>query len=338
MLGPGIDEPLVHNYASGARRWLSADERGSIIAFSDNSGAVTAVNSYDEYGVWGSGNGGRFGYTGQLWLSELGTYHYKARAYSPQLGRFLQTDPIGYAGGINLYAYVGNDPVNFVDPTGTAMVWVPKYACAGVQGSLSCGWTGYYDWRPDLFPVGTIPAVQGEFGSGPRASRHGCIIRGNCQPDQWPAPQPQTPEKTTPEQCPAVDSIIGQTRYWSSRTADIAGNASNVSALGGLIPSPASPGLLASAAGLRAISGIASGTLLIADLAYGIQSGNFSVFAGDMGNFAVGSIPVGRIAVGVNRRQPSGTSLSPEAESFLEKATDVGQGFNVTENLPAGCK
>jgi hypothetical protein len=45
-------------------------------------------------------------------------YNYKARIYSPTLGRFLQTDPIGYADGINWYNYVGGDPVNRIDPTG----------------------------------------------------------------------------------------------------------------------------------------------------------------------------------------------------------------------------
>jgi RHS repeat-associated protein len=99
-----------------------ADERGSVIGVTNGSGSVTTVNKYDAYGVPDSGNVGQFQYTGQRWIDDVDLYYYKARVYDPELGRFLQTDPIGVAGGMNLYAYVGNDPVSFRDPTGRELV------------------------------------------------------------------------------------------------------------------------------------------------------------------------------------------------------------------------
>jgi RHS repeat-associated protein len=104
--------------SSTTRRFLSSDERGSIVSVTDSSGALLGINSYDEYGLPGSGNLGAFGYTGQAWLPSVGVWYYKARIYSPTAGRFLQTDPIGYADSANLYNYVLGDPVNLIDPLG----------------------------------------------------------------------------------------------------------------------------------------------------------------------------------------------------------------------------
>ncbi|WP_421790552.1 RHS repeat-associated core domain-containing protein [Hyphobacterium sp.] len=109
------------------RVWYLTDERGSVMARTNDSGNVFGVNRYDEYGNEPAlANSGTFGYAGMVRL-DFGTLtHNRNRAYHPGFGRFLQMDPIGQAGGLNVYAYVGGDPVNYVDPLGLSAEEGPR--------------------------------------------------------------------------------------------------------------------------------------------------------------------------------------------------------------------
>jgi len=122
--GPGVDEYLVMYTGTGTanKSYYHANHQGSIVAMSDAAGNVTEQHSYDSYGNSNDLTGNPFRYTGRRLDAETGLYYYRARYYSPSIGRFLQTDPIGYGDGLNWYAYVGNDPLNNVDYTGALQV------------------------------------------------------------------------------------------------------------------------------------------------------------------------------------------------------------------------
>jgi RHS repeat-associated protein len=116
--GDRLDETFL--YVSGSdTTYLHADRIGSVIAESDSVGANTNKYLFSPFGESVSVSASGYGFTSQRYDAEIGLYNYKARFYSPSIGRFLQPDPIGFAAGdLNLYSYVGNDPLNLTDPSG----------------------------------------------------------------------------------------------------------------------------------------------------------------------------------------------------------------------------
>ena len=161
--GPGLDEPL-RMIRGGTATYYHADALGSPVTLTNASGQLVERLRYDVFGqpfltdaantpLAQSSVGNRFGFTGREYEAETGLYYYRSRYYDPRLGRFLSRDPLGSLPDVNLYRYVGNSPVNFVDPFGfdkakpwwqsADNVFFPS-AYAGEEGTLPS--SSWWDW------------------------------------------------------------------------------------------------------------------------------------------------------------------------------------------------
>jgi RHS repeat-associated protein len=118
--GPGLDEPI-----SMERRnklyYYHFDGLGSVTELTNSRQRTVSRLDYDSFGIprhYGTLLKNPYAYTGREYDPEIGLYYYRNRYYDPAIGRFITQDPLGMVDGPNLYTYVNNNPVNWVDPWG----------------------------------------------------------------------------------------------------------------------------------------------------------------------------------------------------------------------------
>jgi RHS repeat-associated protein len=116
--GPNIDDKLRQTTQTASALYFLQNHLHSTLALTDSGGGLVERSNYEGFGASGGSGLTRFTYTGREADPLSGLMYNRARWYDPQQGRFLSEDPIGMLGGLNLYGYTANNPINFSDPFG----------------------------------------------------------------------------------------------------------------------------------------------------------------------------------------------------------------------------
>jgi RHS repeat-associated protein len=159
--GLNIDEPLVM-LRSSATSYYHADGLGSVTSLSNGAGSLVQTYGYDAFGKQTTSTGSLtnpFQYTARELDVETSLYFYRARYYDPQIGRFLGEDPLGLDEGPNLYAYVTNNPVTNIDPSGRLKI---DKSCKGKCVALGGGGPNNPKQLPTLQNVEEVLQREGD--------------------------------------------------------------------------------------------------------------------------------------------------------------------------------
>ncbi|RLP52930.1 MAG: hypothetical protein D6160_18130 [Ketobacter sp.] len=136
------------------------DHLNSVSVLTGHNGTTEETTSFDPFGaptltIPNSGN--ELLYTGREYDQNTGLYYYRARYYDIDTDRFISEDPLGFEAGINFYAYVNNNPINFNDPTGRVIetAWDVANVGLGIYSLQDNIRSGSYGWAA-LDAVGLV--------------------------------------------------------------------------------------------------------------------------------------------------------------------------------------
>jgi RHS repeat-associated protein len=182
LQGSALDELYAQISSSGTTTLLS-DALGTTVALTDGTGTINSSYSYAPYGT-ASRSGTQdtsFQFTGRENDLDTGLYYYRSRYYSPVIARFISEDPIGLAGGSNLYVYADGNPISENDPTGDCPWCIGALIGAGIDLATQLAANGG-NWHCISWGQVGVSAALGAVGGGLGGKGLSSALKGLSRP------------------------------------------------------------------------------------------------------------------------------------------------------------